>query len=351
MPVETGHGTFGYIRIFTFNVTDAEGFVDEFARLARQLPQEGLIIDVRGNGGGLIFAAEQLLQVLTPRRIEPQKAQFSTTPVNLQICRNHTGTGAVPGLNLSDWITSIEQAVETGAHFSLGFPISDKERCNSRGQAYYGPAVLITDALCYSATDMFSAGFQDHQIGQILGVSENTGAGGANVWSHALLRSLMSSSDPSAYPSPYQPLPKGADMRVAIRRTTRVGINSGAVVEDLGIKPDDQHRMTRRDLLEGNHDLIEAAGALLAAQAAHPITVSQQPVAGGLPRLAVTTRNITRLDVIFNKRPRGSFDVQADQITIDLPALVGPPPAGPRDLELQAYADDELVAAYRASLA
>jgi cytosine/adenosine deaminase-related metal-dependent hydrolase len=351
MPVTTSQGTFGYIRIFTFNVSDAEGFVEEFVRLARQLPQDGLIIDVRGNGGGLIFAAEQLLQVLTPRRIEPQKAQFSTTPVNLQICRNHAGSGNVAGLDLSPWIASIEQAVETGATFSLGYSISDEGRCNSRGQAYYGPVVLITDALCYSATDMFSAGFQDHQIGQILGVSDNTGAGGANVWSHALLRSLMSSSDPSAYPSPYQPLPKGADMRVAIRRTTRVGINSGAVVEDLGIKPDAQHRMTRRDLLESNTDLIEAAGALLAAQVAHPLTVSQQPVAGGLPRLEVKTSNITRLDVIFNGRPRGTFDVQGDQITLDLPALVGPPPAGRRDLELLAYAGDELVAAFRANLA
>jgi hypothetical protein len=36
---------------------------------------------------------------------------------------------------------------------------------------------------------------------------------------------------------------------------------------------------------------------------------------------------------------------------LDLPALVGPPPAGRRDLELLAYAGDQLVAAYRANLA
>ena len=57
---------YGYIRIFTFSVPNATAFVDEFARLAGLLPDDGLIIDVRGNGGGLIYAAEQLLQLLTP---------------------------------------------------------------------------------------------------------------------------------------------------------------------------------------------------------------------------------------------------------------------------------------------
>jgi len=50
--VKTRHGAFGYIRIFSFDVTDADKLVAEFIRLVRQLPQNGLIIDVRDNGGG-----------------------------------------------------------------------------------------------------------------------------------------------------------------------------------------------------------------------------------------------------------------------------------------------------------
>ncbi len=68
-PVTTDSGVIGYLRIRTFNVDNAESFVAEIVRLIEQLPQDGLIIDVRGNGGGLITAGEQLLQVFTPREM------------------------------------------------------------------------------------------------------------------------------------------------------------------------------------------------------------------------------------------------------------------------------------------
>ena len=42
--------------------------------------------------------------------------------------------------------------------------------------------VLLVDALAYSATDIFAAGFEDHEIGLIIGTASGTGAGGANVW-------------------------------------------------------------------------------------------------------------------------------------------------------------------------
>ena len=63
--------------------------------------------------------------------------------------------------------------------------------------------MLITDALSYSATDMFAAGFQDHGIGPVIGVGGATGAGGANVWSHGLLWALMEPDDVDAGPSPF----------------------------------------------------------------------------------------------------------------------------------------------------
>ena len=69
--VTTSSGTFGHVRIFTFSVEDPAAFVNEFIRLITLLPQEGLILDVRGNGGGHIFASEFTLQTLTPRRITP----------------------------------------------------------------------------------------------------------------------------------------------------------------------------------------------------------------------------------------------------------------------------------------
>ena len=260
--VETPNGHFGYIGIRTFNSSDPDRFVNEFVRLSEALPQNGLMIDVRGNGGGVILAGEQLLQVLTPRRIEPETLQFINTPVNLRICRRHGANS--PITDLSPWVPSIQQSIETGAGLSSAFPISSPDACNRIGQRYHGPVVLITDALCYSTTDIFAAGFQDHAIGPILGVDANTGAGSANVWDHDLLSQsfVQPTPDPA---SPYEPLPNGSSLRVAIRRTLRVGPRAGTPVEDIGIVPDHRHFTTRNDLLKDNVDLFAAAGDLLAA--------------------------------------------------------------------------------------
>ena len=75
-----------------------------------------------------------------------------------------------------------------------------------------------------------AAGFQDHEIGPVIGTSGNTGAGGANVWNY---ENLM-----AALPEHFQPLPKQASMRVAIRRTPRVGKRAGDPLEDLGVVSD-----------------------------------------------------------------------------------------------------------------
>ena len=117
--------------------------------------------------------------------------------------------------------------------------------------------MLVTDAQCYSACDIFAAGFQDHEIGPVLGVEANTGAGGANVVTHEDLRTEWTGG-------PLKQLPKGVQMRVALRRCLRVGTRSGQPVEDLGVVPDSLHPLTKRDLLEENVDLMAAAGALLA---------------------------------------------------------------------------------------
>ena len=64
--------------------------------------------------------------------------------------------------------------------------------------ATIGPVVLITDARCYSTTDIFAAGFQDHKVGTILGTDNNTGAGGANVWTLELIRQYFQSGGMTA---------------------------------------------------------------------------------------------------------------------------------------------------------
>lgn len=334
--VTTSSGTFGHIRIFTFSVQDPTGFVAEFIRLLRLIPPGGLILDVRGNGGGHIFASEFTLQTLTPRRIVPEPVQFINTPLNLRICKKHKDnpTGQI---DLGPWYPSIEQATETGGVFSQAFPITPEDGANAIGQVYQGPVVLVTDARCYSATDIFAGGFQDHAVGPVLGVAENTGAGGANVWTHALLKNLLELPSPDSE-SPYRALPKQANMRVSIRRTLRVGARAGTPVEDLGVVPDVRHRLTRDDVLGGNVDLLDAAGALLAAIPVRKLAVSASANAAGTLEVELDVANVDRADVYVDGRPRASLDTVSGRNSVTVPSV-----PGARQVRVEGFAADELV--------
>lgn len=340
--VDTPSGSFGYIRIFTFNEMDVDGFVAEFIRLTSLLPQTGLIIDVRGNGGGVILNGERLLQVLTPRVIEPQRTEFINTALTLEMVRLHTGEKRpYPEFDLSPWFPSMKQAVQTGAIFSNGFPITDRESANNIGQKYCGPVVLIIDALCYSTTDIFAAGFQDHNIGPVLGVSGNTGAGGANVWTHELFQAVLEGSANQ----PFKPLPNGANMRASVRRTLRVGDRAGTPVEDLGIVPNERHYLTQNDLLRNNVDLINRAAGLLAKLPSYTIGVNVTAKTATELTFTVTTQNLSRLDVYLDGRPQRSLDVKDGTTTVKLPRS-----ATSTVLELRGFANNQLVASRKTDL-
>lgn len=252
-PVVTAHGEFGYLRIWSFKLEE-DDFVAELARLLALLPARGLIVDIRENPGGKMAAAECSLQLLTPRRIEPEPLQFINTMRNLDLAVVKPAPPGQP--ELKRWIETITEGLQTGAVHSAGFPQLEGDKYNnSIEKKYSGPVVLIVDALCYSAADVFAAGFQDHEIGWVLGTDERTGAGGANSWEHERFRK---------YELPeHRSLGAGVSFKIAIRRSLRVRRRAGLVLEDFGVKAEHVHRLTRRDVLEGNKDLIDTAASLL----------------------------------------------------------------------------------------
>jgi len=257
--VKTRCGKIGYIRIFSFDVPKADDLVSEFIRLIKLLPQNGLVIDVRDNGGGRTAAAERLLQIISPRQpIEPQRLYFINTSLTLELCQLQKSNMELSPAGLSPWIDSIQRSMESGAMYSASFPYTDPKACNSIGRLYPGPAIVITNALSYSATEFFAAGFQDHG-GKVLGVDRSTGGGGANVRTHQEIRDYFK----QAPRSPFNLLPKNAGLRVAFRRAMRVGAQFGNEIEDFGVTPDFYHPMTRDDLLKNNVDLIDYAASLL----------------------------------------------------------------------------------------
>lgn len=326
--VATASGNFGYLRLWTFHMQDKDinAFINEFIRLLQdEMPIEGLILDVRGNGGGYIIAAEFLLQLLTPKHITPEPTQFVANSRTLDLVKK------VP--EMAPWRASLEQAVRTGALYSTGIPLSSENLVNSFGQVYFGPVILVTDAYCYSACDMFAAGFQDHNIGLVLGVDEVTGAGGANVLTHSDLASDWTNG-------PLKPLPAGAGMRVSLRRTMRVGKRAGEPIEDLGVTRDLDHEMTRDDLLNGNVDLLERAGALLAQGTPRRFDLSLSVQASQALTIQLTTQNVQSVDIYVNGRPvTNSTAISNGSASI----VIAKPPGGAR-LKIDGFDGGELVA-------
>lgn len=333
--VSTPSGTFGHLRIFNFapaatDPASVEGVIATYEGLVAlldRMPRTGLVLDVRDNPGGLLFLAEMLLQHLTPGRIQP-------TPFQLAVSEE---TAALPADGLyGAFVPSLGQGLVTGAQYSAALPYIPTEWVNHFGQTYFGPVVLVTDALSYSATDMFAAAFQSHGIGPILGCDDTTGAGGANVETHEGLR--------QAWPaSPLRPLPQGAQMTVAVGRALRIGPQAGQPLEDLGVEPTERHRITRRDLLEDNADLLLRAGELLASPTRVRARVDATTITvAGQVRIELTCENLDSVDVHVDGRPWASrVDATAGSATVDL----GPIDLTTASLRVEGFTGPELTAA------
>jgi hypothetical protein len=267
--LKTPEGTFGYLRIFTFEVRVSE-FIEQLRELLPQLPgsgggagdgQAGLILDVRDNGGGQIAAGETLLQMLTPHKIAPMRFELLCNAATFDLCQA-LGRLGQPG-EWADWSRSIERGSEIGALFSSGHPITPKGALPSHRGVYRGPVVLVVNALSYSTTDILAAGFKDHRIGRILSTDDNIGAGGANTVSHGDLVRVAGRS------LGLRRLPMGAAMQLALRRAIRVGPAAGTPLEALGIEleeaplKDRRYFMKKVDVLYKNACLLQEAVGML----------------------------------------------------------------------------------------
>jgi len=325
--VPLASGRFGYLRLWSFDVNDDRAFVAEVARLLKVLDgaeAKGLIVDLRGNPGGLIWAAERLLQLFSPNQIVPTRFALLAT----QLTNAMAGAGQNQ-LDLAPWQPSLEAAVATGELYSQAVPITSEAACNDIGQVYGGPVVAVVDANTYSAGDLFAAGFYDNHVGVLVSVGEATGAGGANVWSAEQVRDSLEGTKYSQ-----ALLPAGIDFTIAVRRATRgAGENSGNAIEDVGVAGHLKYSMTKRDLTDSNRDLIEYCADVLSAQPYTKLTVSdREPVSGAIK---VTTQGLDRLDVYVDDRPQGSTDISDGTRTVS-------PPSGWTNVEFRGFASSVL---------
>jgi hypothetical protein len=293
---------YGYLRIYSFEVDgdDHEGFVTQVVRvLNRRPPVDGLIIDVRGNPGGHMVAAERLLQLFSPSPVDQEALQFINTPSSARLAsrffRGSESRAFAPLRN---------EALGTASPYISSLPLDDAGIYNSLGQRYQGPVVLITDALAYSASEVFAAGFDDHRLGTIIGVGGQTGGGGGNVWDYEKVQEVWNSE---GAPYWFKDLPQGASFTIAIRRLTRVRERGGLALEDLGVVATHPYSLTTADVLEDNKDLRATAVKLLEEDEGrrYHLDADYDDDRGGF---VVSARNVDQVDVFVDERPFGSVD-------------------------------------------
>ena len=146
-------------------------------RLSALLPQEGLIIDLRDNPGGLIWAAERMLQLLTPNTITPTQVRLVATPLTRAMAQSpvQPSWSSSPGSRRSR--PPSPPARSTRSRFPSPIPHGATTR----------PALQRSGGLRRRRQHLFVGRSlhrrirrQRHRSRHVVG--EATGAGGANVW-------------------------------------------------------------------------------------------------------------------------------------------------------------------------
>jgi hypothetical protein len=283
---------YGYLRIYSFDVDPdrEDDFVASVRAILRKAPPAGLIIDIRGNPGGSISAAERLLTLLSPGPVEVEGLQFLNTDEAATLAENfYKAAGAAQAFG-----DRLNEARTTGSAYISSLPLAPPGG-PVPDQAYQGPVVLILDALCYSASEIFAAGMQDNGLATIMGTAAQTGGGGGNVWPHELIREIY--ADAEAFPE----LAEGASFEVAIRRTTRVRDRAGVALEDLGavVPAPNVQPLELADVLHDNEALLDRAIALLDTRPRYELTAEPS----GHRAFELSTEGIDRVDVYVDERP------------------------------------------------
>jgi hypothetical protein len=244
--IRTASGEFGLIQIHSF-YEDPESFLRAFLRCLERIPPDGLLLDLRGCEEGIIATAEQLLQLFTDKPIMPEPFEFRATRTIREIVANNSA------------FRSWRDAFRTGEEYSRGHPLTSCEQANGTGRRYFGPVVVLVDALTYSSAEMFAAGIQDHGIGVVAGAAGRTGGGGGSPWSQQMIFQYSRCQG-------MRPLQDAPSFRVASRRSRRVGKRWGSLLEGAGVTADVVYPITMNDFLDESRELMETMGGILAKQ-------------------------------------------------------------------------------------
>ncbi|NVJ61895.1 MAG: hypothetical protein HWE27_16005 [Gammaproteobacteria bacterium] len=242
--INNRYGSFGYLSLASMvPSTGPIGGVKVISELlSNQLADtDGLIVDVRNNGGGFVIYAEILPQLFTGNTIEPYGSRALKSDINEFIFVDLQAEGA-------EWRDAYLNILDTDKKYTQPIKLTTPYLANDLvGQLYFKPVAMLTNAACYSACDLIAGLMQDFTDTTLWGEDLLTGAGGANVigFNDALIGAFELDQFPQ---TGIKPLPGGQDMRVAWRQSIRTGESDNRILEDLGVRVDRRARPTVSDL-------------------------------------------------------------------------------------------------------
>lgn len=274
-----------------------------------------LIIDMRGNGGGLILLAEGLTQLFTPNHVESMPVRFLPNQLNLD-----TFLKANQGKE-NGWSQDAKDGMSSRSKYTKPRTITSKDAANRYGQVWFKPVVVLTDANCYSACDLFAAAMQDHAAATIIGTHSTTGAGGANVMSYDIFRQIFEQTEGD---NPFVKLPGQQSMRVSWRQTIRVGKNKDQLIENAGVRSDVTVRYVTEDVVGGESRVLmrEVHRAIDQIIPRHKSSISLasslKQENGKAARWSETVRGIDTLEVVKGDKVIATYETDSAETTVDI---------------------------------
>jgi hypothetical protein len=155
-----------------------------------------VIVDLRGNPGGLVWAAERALQLFTDIQIHPTR--FSCSPPR---CTRRWPRTPSTAWSWRPGAPSLQDSVSTGELYAQPLPLTDPDWCNDKGRSYPGRAVaVVTPIRTPPATCSRRLGRPRHRPAGHRRPGHR--AGGANVWTFHQLRDALAATD---HPLPAMP--------------------------------------------------------------------------------------------------------------------------------------------------
>ncbi len=180
--ISTTQGQISVITIHDFFAMSPTTFFREFQRLLLfDMPQTGVVIDIRGNYGGNLRLCQATVSLFTSKIIKLMTFSLRTTPVTLApfkywLVEERNLTAAQ-----SEILKSALRAEKIGDSFFAKREMYAESINGYSGPRYSGPVVLLTDAATYSASEVLAATVKNNGAGILVGVHASTGGGGSSV--------------------------------------------------------------------------------------------------------------------------------------------------------------------------